>query len=78
MAVEWRDVPHKSGGVSTFQVILWPDGQVRINYGRRSSRPAPPWALESWDASIAWPVACNGAGALPYSGQSLWWNTALP
>jgi hypothetical protein len=78
LAVEWRDVPHKSGGASTFQVILLPGGQVRINYGATIQTAGATVGAESWDASLGWPVACNGAGAPPASGQSLWWNTALP
>lgn len=78
LAVEWRDVPHKSGGASTFQVILLPGGQVRINYGPTVQAAGATVGVESWDASFAWPVACNGAGAPPGSGQALWWNTALP
>lgn len=78
LAVEWRDVPHKSGGVSTFQVILLPSGQVRINYGPTVQSDSATVGAESWDASFAWPVACNGVGAPPSSGQSLLWNTALP
>lgn len=78
LAVEWRDVPHKEGGASSFQVILWPDGQVQVNYGQVAQPASATVGLESWDASIAWPVACNGAGAPPISSQSLRWNTALP
>lgn len=78
LAVEWRAVPHKAGGASTFQIILWPNGQVRVNYGDLAQPASATVGLESWDASIAWPVACNGAGAVPYQSQSLLWNTALP
>jgi subtilisin family serine protease len=78
LAVEWREVPHKSGGASTFQVILRPDGQVQINYGPTIQTASATVGAESWDASIAWPVACNDAGAPPYPGQSVLWNTALP
>ncbi len=78
LAVEWRDVPHKSGGASTFQLLLLPDGQVRINYGPTVQTGSATVGAESWDASFAWPVACNNAGAPPSSGQSLLWNTALP
>ncbi len=78
LAVEWRDVPHKSGGVSTFQIILRANGQVRINYGSTVQSASATVGMENWDASIAWPVACNGSGAPPVSGQSLLWNTALP
>jgi subtilisin family serine protease len=78
LAVEWRDVPHKSGGVSTFQVILLPSGQMRINYGSTVQSASATVGAESWDASFAWPVACNNAGAPPVSGQSLLWNAALP
>ena len=78
LVVEWRDVPHKSGGVSTFQVILRPDGQVRINYGPTIQTTSATVGAENWDASIAWPVACNDVGAPPYPGQSMLWNTALP
>lgn len=78
LAVEWRDVPHKSGGASTFQVLLLPDGQVRINYGATVQTGSATVGAESWDASFAWPVACNNTGAPPSSGQSLLWNTALP
>ncbi len=78
LAIEWRDVPHKSGGASTFQVILLPGGQVRINYGPTVQSYSATVGAESWDASLVWPVACNGAGAAPASGQSLLWNTAMP
>jgi hypothetical protein len=78
LAVEWRDVPHKSGGTSTFQVILRPNGQVRINYGPMIQTASATVGAESWDASIAWPVACNRASAPPYPSQSVLWNTALP
>jgi hypothetical protein len=78
LAVEWRDVPHKNGGTSTFQVILLPGGQVRINYGATIQTASATVGVESWDASFALPVSCNGAGAPPASGQALWWNTALP
>jgi subtilisin family serine protease len=79
LAVEWREVPHKSGGASTFQVILRPDGQVQINYGPTIQTASATVGAESWDASIAWPMACNnGAGVPPYPGQSVLWNTALP
>jgi hypothetical protein len=78
LAVEWRDVPHKSGGVSTFQVILRPGGQVQINYGATVQGASATVGAEGWDASFAWPVACNNAGQTPISGQSLLWNTALP
>ena len=71
-------IASKSGGASTFQVILRPGGQVRINYGPTIQAAGATVGAESWDASIAWPVACNGAGAPPVSGQALWWNTALP
>lgn len=78
MVVEWRAMPHKAGGVSTFQVTLLPNGQVRVNYSDLAQPASATVGLESWDASIAWPVACNGVGAPPVSGQSLLWNTALP
>lgn len=78
LAVEWRDVPHKGGGVSTFQVILRPGGQVQINYGATVQGASATVGAEGWDASFAWPVACNNAGQTPISGQSLLWNTALP
>ncbi len=78
LAVEWRDVPHKSGGASTFQIILLPGGQIRINYGATIQTASATVGIENWDASIAWPVACNGAGSPPLSGQSLRWNTTLP
>ncbi len=78
LAVEWRDVPHKSGGASTFQVILRPDGQVSINYGSTIQTASATVGVESWDASLAWPVACDNTGAPPVSGQALLWNTALP
>jgi hypothetical protein len=78
LAVEWRDVSHKSGGASTFQVILRPNGQVQINYGPVLQTASATVGAESWDASMAWPVACNGAGAAPIAGQALLWNTALP
>jgi hypothetical protein len=78
LAVEWRDVPHKSGGTSTFQLVLLPSGQVRINYGATIQTASATVGVESWDASFALPVACNGAGSPPASGQALWWNTALP
>lgn len=78
LAVEWRDVPHKAGGASTFQVILRPNGQVRVNYGLVIQPASATTGLESWDASIALPVTCNGAGSLPYPGQAQLWNTALP
>ena len=78
LAVEWRDVPHKAGGASTFQVILYANGQVRINYGATVQAAGATVGAENWDASFAWPVACNGAGSPPLSGQSLLWNTALP
>lgn len=78
LAVEWRDVPHKSGGASTFQVVLRPGGQVRINYGPTIQAAGATVGVESWDASFAWPVACNNAGAPPASGQSVLWNVALP
>jgi hypothetical protein len=78
LAVEWRDVAHKSGGASTFQIIVQPDGQVRINYGPTIQTASATVGAESWDASIAWPVACNNTGAPPVSGQSLLWNTAMP
>ena len=78
LAVEWRDVPHKSGGASTFQIILRPSGQVQINYGPTIQTASATVGAESWDASIAWPVACNNDGAPPVPGQTLLWNTALP
>ncbi len=78
LAVEWRAVPHKSGGASTFQIILRPGGQVQINYGPTIQTASATVGAESWDASIAWPVACNGAGTVLYPGQALFWNTALP
>ena len=64
LAVEWRDVPHKSGGASTFQIILRPGGQAHINYGPTIQTASATVGAENWDASIAWPVACNRA-ALP-------------
>jgi hypothetical protein len=78
LAVEWRDVPHKTGGASTFQVILRSNGQVRINYGPMIQTASATVGAESWDASIAWPVACNRTSDPPYPGQSVLWNTALP
>jgi subtilisin family serine protease len=79
LAVAWRDVPHKSGGASTFQIILRPNGQVRIDYGPTIQTASATVGMESWDASIAWPVACNnGAGVPPYPGQSVLWNATLP
>ena len=78
LVVEWRNVMHKTGGASTFQVVLWPDGQVTVNYGLLAQPDSATVGLESWDASIAWPVACNGAGSPPLTGHSLSWQTAMP
>jgi hypothetical protein len=78
LAVAWHDVPHKSGGASTFQVILRPGGQVHISYGPLVQTASATVGVESWDASIAWPVACNDASAAPFPGHSVLWNTALP
>ena len=77
--VEWRDVPTKSNGqLSSFQIVLWPSGQVRITYMAVGDPIGSTVGLESWDASIGLPVACNGTGRTPQAGQTRFYNTALP
>ena len=76
---EWRDVPTKSNGQpNSFQVVLWPDGQVRITYAAVGDPSGSTVGLESWDASIDLPVACNGTGHTPQPGQTRFFSTALP
>lgn len=77
--VEWRDVPTKSNGqLNSFQIVLWPSGQVRITYAAVGDPNGSTVGLESWDASIGLPVACNGTGRTPQAGQTHFYNTALP
>ncbi|MCB0232135.1 MAG: hypothetical protein KDH90_23960, partial [Anaerolineae bacterium] len=76
---EWRDVPAKSNGqLNSFQIVLWADGTVRITYADVGDAAGSTVGLESWDASIGLPVACNGTGRLPQPGQTRYYNTALP
>ena len=76
---EWRDVPTKSNGrLNSFQIVLWADGTVRITYADVGDPAGSTVGLESWDASIALPVACNGTGRVPQPGQTRYYNTALP
>lgn len=75
---EWRDVPNKQGQPSTFQVALRPNGQVTVAYGATVQADSATVGLESWDASLALPVACNGSGQPPASGQTLTWQTDMP
>lgn len=77
--VEWRDVPAKSNGhLNSFQVLLSPDGQVRVTYAAVADPSGSTVGVESWDASIGLQVACNGAGRTPQPGQTRLFNTALP
>ncbi|MCB0246862.1 MAG: hypothetical protein KDI12_25860, partial [Anaerolineae bacterium] len=76
---EWRDVPTKSNGrLNSFQIVLWADGTVRVTYADVGDPAGSTVGLESWDASIALPVACNGTGRVPQPGQTRYYNTALP
>ena len=67
-AVEWRDVPGKVNAVTnTFQAILRSSGQITINYRQVGAPNSATVGLESWDASLSWQDACNGAGTPPVS-----------
>ena len=76
--VEWRNVPNKAGSLNTFQVVLWADGQVWVQYAAVSEFANATVGMENWDASLVWPVACDATGRLPAAGQVWRWNTALP
>ncbi len=77
--IEWRDLPgFGSNDPNTFQVILWPDGRVLLQYQAVASPAAVTVGLENWDNTMGVQAACNGAGALPAAGQRLYYDTALP
>lgn len=77
--VEWRNVPRHSGnGANTFQVALWPDGRVLLQYDQVVSPDNATVGLENWDATMGWGVACNGGGSLPVAGRAWLFSTALP
>ena len=77
-AVEWRDVPNKTAGLNTFQVILHPTGQITQVYRWVSAPNSATTGLENWDASLSWQESCNGVGAPPVSGSMQVLRAALP
>jgi subtilisin family serine protease len=78
-AVEWRDVPGKVNAVAnTFQVILRSSGEITINYRQVGAPNSATVGLESWDASLSWQDACNGAGIPPVSPGTRVFQAALP
>lgn len=75
--VEWRDVPRRgSSAPNTFQVVLWPDGRVLVQYEAVAPGNATA-GLENWDNTMGWQVACNGVGARLGPG-SAWLLRAAP
>lgn len=77
--VEWRNVPRRGGSAgNTFQVILWSDGRVQLQYQAVDLPSSATVGFESWDASFGWQVACNGSGSPPAGGQAWLFSTALP
>lgn len=77
--IEWRDVPERgSSAPNTFEVILWPDGRVLIQYKEVANPANATVGLENWDASMGWLVTCHGGGLLPTAGRALRFHTALP
>ena len=62
------DLPGKVNAVAnTFQMILRSSGQITINYRQVGAPNSATVGLESWDASLSWQDACNGAGTPPVS-----------
>lgn len=79
VVVEWRDVPRRgSGGLNTFQVLLWPDGRVLLHYQAVAEPARAVVGLENWDNTMGWQIACNGSGVLPQPGRAWLLLTATP
>lgn len=79
VVVEWRDVPKRgSGGLNTFQVLLWPDGRVLMQYQAVAEPASATVGLENWDNTMGWQMACNGSGTLPQTGRAWLFLTATP
>ncbi len=79
VVVEWRDVPRRgSGGLNTFQVLLWPDGRVLLSYQTVAEPASATVGLENWDNTMGWQMACNGSGVLPQPGRAWLFLTAMP
>jgi subtilisin family serine protease len=77
--VEWRDVPNKLNAIdNSFQVILGSDGRITLVYAQVGDMNGATVGLESWDASLSWPSACNGAGAPPVAPGMRVFQAALP
>lgn len=76
--VEWRAVPRRgSSAPNTFQIAIWPDGRVLLQYQAVADPTGVTIGLENWDNTMGWQMACNGSGALPTPERSWLVHTAL-